>query len=102
LFLEPLPSAEDAWTPYPGLGADKAAELAFYIYQAMEGEAASTNTKRTKGLRSPTPIGSRMAFAKLQFAGVGRGIKRFCQRQFRQPRLVSRLRAGPKAKPGVF
>jgi hypothetical protein len=102
LFLEPLPRAEDSWTPYPGLRADKAAELAFYIYQAMKVEAASTNTKRTKALRSPTPIGSRMAFAKLHFASVGRGIKRFCQRQFRQPRLVSRLRAGPKAKPGVF
>jgi peptidoglycan/xylan/chitin deacetylase (PgdA/CDA1 family) len=84
LFLEPWPSRDDAWTPYPGLGADKAAELAFYIYQAMQREAEESATR------------------DVQDESLGRAVKRVWKRNFRQGKaLVSRLRSGSKRKPGL-
>jgi hypothetical protein len=84
LFLEPLPRAEDPWTPYPGLGADKAAELAFYIYQAMQRESEGSATLHSKN------------------EGLGRAVQRIWKLHFRQGQaLVSRLRPGSKRKPRV-
>jgi hypothetical protein len=84
LFLEPWPSCEDAWTPYPGLGAEKAAELAFYVYQTMQREAGEGATRHGKG------------------ESLGRAVKRIWKRHFRQGRaLVSRLRPGSKRNSEV-
>jgi peptidoglycan/xylan/chitin deacetylase (PgdA/CDA1 family) len=84
LFLQPSPSPEDAWTPYPGLGADKAAELAFHVYQAMQREAGENATRHGKA------------------ESLRRAVKRICKRKFRQGKaLVSRLRPGSKPKSEV-
>jgi len=84
LFLEPWPSAEDASTPYPGLGAEKAAELAFYVYQALQREAGERATRHAQG------------------ESLRRTAKRIWKRHLRQGKaLVSRLRPGSRRKSEV-
>jgi hypothetical protein len=82
LFLEPWPRRDDAWTPYPGLSANKAAELAIFLYRATQREAEQVAATRGGPQR------------------LRRAVKRLCKRSFRQTRaLASRLRPGGKPKP---
>ena len=84
LFLEPWPSAEDGWTPYPGLSADRAAELAFYLYQAMQREAGDNGARSGKA------------------ESLWRVVKRICKRNLRNGKaLISRLRPGSKRQSEV-
>lgn len=48
LFREPWPRGEDPWSPYPGLTAAKAAEIAFRLCQAMDREAGDRTLGRPK------------------------------------------------------
>jgi hypothetical protein len=82
LFLEPWPRRDDAWTPYPGLSANKAAELAIFLYRATQREAEQVAATRGGPQR------------------LQRAVKRLCKRSFRQAwALASRLRPGGKPKP---
>jgi hypothetical protein len=99
LFEEPWPSVDGAWVHYPGLSAEGAARLAFHVCQSMESEAQEKEARRLKAEQRARPKGGR---GERGSAGVHRAVKRFCKRQFRQGRaLVSRLRPGPKPKPGL-
>jgi hypothetical protein len=55
LFLEPWPSGRDAWTPYPGLSAERAAALAFHVHQAMAREAQESAPGLRKAGTSGAP-----------------------------------------------
>jgi peptidoglycan/xylan/chitin deacetylase (PgdA/CDA1 family) len=100
LFLEPWPSLEDPWTPYSGLTAGRAAELAFHIYRSLESEVQEGEAERVKAERGGSEARSGGRTGQRRDPGVGRAVKRFCKRQLRQGRvLVSRLRSGPK--PGI-
>jgi hypothetical protein len=84
LFLEPRPSGGDAWTPYPGLSAERAAALALDVHQAMAREARESAARASKG------------------GSLGRTVKRISKRSFcRGKARVSRLRPGSKRKPAV-
>jgi hypothetical protein len=100
LFLEPWPSAGTPWTPYAGLTAAKAAELAFHVYRSVDSEAREREAKWARADRSRSGSGSRPSEGRVP--EVKRTVKRFWKRQFRHGRaLVSRLRPGPKAKSGT-
>lgn len=81
LFQEPWRRTEDPWSPYPGLSAAKAAEIAFHLCQAMEREAGDRAIERPK------------------VAIFGRAMKRRWKRSLQQGKaLVVHLWAGSERK----
>ena len=101
LFLELWPSGEDAWTPYSGLTATKAAELAFHLYQSMANEKREREAKRHKAERRERPKGDRPERGEHR-KGFGRAVRRFWKHRLLLSRaLVGRLRLRSKPKPGL-